>query len=87
MQQIRGLEGQPVGQYTPDIKVQAGADEAPECSLVVERDSQPESGGGMDDQVMGDAEGGDQQDQYGNEDGIPIHPPVVQEEDEGEEYV
>ena len=57
MQQIRGLERHPVGQYTPDIKVQAGADEAPECSLVVERDSQPESGGGMDDQVMGDAEG------------------------------
>ncbi len=41
----------------------------------------------MDDQVMGDAEGGDQQDQHGKEDRISIHPPVVQEEDEGEKDV
>jgi hypothetical protein len=41
----------------------------------------------MDDKVVGDTEGGYQEDQQENENGIPVHPPVVQEKDERQKNI
>ncbi len=65
MEEVLAFPFKSIGQYAPDIEIQAGAYERPERRQVVGYDGQPEGVFCMHDQGVPDIGCGDQEEQEG----------------------